>query len=503
MKRWWMQAVCAAALVGVACGQSEKKGDASGSGGSAGHGGSGATAGRGGSDAKAGRGGGGEGGSESGGSSGEGGAAGTTSTGGSSGSAGTSGDCVTSTDELDGHSFVISWLDPITGLPDDDADALAEPSVFHFEKRDDGALDLIVGGKGRAFRGALAERDFEPYGPSLGSEDRLTLYSIDAEYRGNHYRAGAEVTFTELALCVTAVGGVPAVLVAEGRMHLHAEYDDYSDDEDSSFFLVGALDTTHPSLAPDAELDPLESPLVRATEPLARGASAWIHRDDETVIDLLPVEAAGTAVAFRVPTILPLGFAAPLNVDARDLRGLLLVRTDQLRTLEDPGIQPLDGFESELRAHVSYRKFGDDGESVIVSGADALEGSQSLFVPPGAKVLLHLERPAGTTRLRFDLRPVAAAEQDEGEIEIRAGVVGGDQVVATSVPVPTIYEDEGIGGAAGAAGAGSGAAQRPIAEIDLELPDAGSDVLLAIEAPLIALSVSLVASAIVDRVRFE
>jgi hypothetical protein len=72
-----------------------------------------------------------------------------------------------------------------------------------------------------------------------------------------------------------------------------------------------------------------------------------------------------------------------------------------------------------------------------------------------------------------------------------------------NVPVPPLAEDEGAGGAAGAAGAGAGADQRPVEHVEIPLPESGSDVILTIEAPFVELTVSLLASAIVDRVRFE
>jgi hypothetical protein len=399
---------------------------------------------------------------------------------------------------------VISGLDSITGVPDAAAEELMRPTLFHFQKRADGALDLIVGGEGRAFRGAVTEGDWEPYGPSLGSEEQLTLFSTPALYRGNHYQSGADVTFTELSVCVREPDDSPLALEAEGRVHVHAEYDDYWDDGDAAVSLVGVPDTTPPSFVPNVSFDPLEPPSLRLSEPVALGASAWLYVEDERVVDLAPVDAAGTTVAFRIPTTLPLGFGAMTDAEGRDLEGLGFGSGDEpVSTIDDPGVQPLDGFESELHAHASYRQFGDEGESLVVGAEKALAGSRSLFVPAGAKVLLHLERPAGTTTLHFDIRPVAPPEQSNGAIEIRAGAIGGSEVVATSVPITASFEDEGLGGAAGAAGAGSSSDQRPIEHVELALPEAGPDVILTIEAPFVELSFSLIASAIVDGIGFE
>jgi len=123
-------------------------------------------------------------------------------------------------------------------------------------------------------------------------------------------------------------------------------------------------------------------------------------------------------------------------------------------------------------------------------------------VPGGGIALLHLARStSGAQHVRFDLQPVPRLVEVPASFVVRAGVVGGSEVVTQEIPLPYPLPLGGEGGAAGAGGAGSGSFD--VTPVDLELSDAGEDILLEITAPFIELSASTDASAIVDRLRIE
>ena len=129
-----------------------------------------------------------------------------------------------------------------------------------------------------------------------------------------------------------------------------------------------------------------------------------------------------------------------------------------------------------------------------------MEGSRSLFVRSGTRVLLHLERPSGATTLHFELRPIVESLGYYLGIMIRAGVVGGREIVTRTVGFSDLDEPEG-----GGAGEGGGDAtpEQPIQSVELRLAETGSEVLLSIEAPYIERQSLLKVHAIVDQLHFE
>jgi hypothetical protein len=137
---------------------------------------------------------------------------------------------------------------------------------------------------------------------------------------------------------------------------------------------------------------------------------------------------------------------------------------------------------------------------VLVTGSAAIDGNQSLTLPPGADAEFHLERPSSSaTHLRFDLLPILKSVHDEASVTVRAGVVGGKTVVYRSIGVPfspvAPSNDDS---------AASGGADNPIIAVDLPLDESGGDVLLEIQTELQpAFSPPLELGAVVDRLRFE
>jgi hypothetical protein len=393
--------------------------------------------------------------------------------------------CTSDFTAIDGLSFSVR----LAGINDDQCCG-GLPVVFHFEQTDTG-LEVVLGTEGQAFRGAVT-----PDGERLAVEPGLRVRDYGNPYG---WPMNNGVSIETLSLCFHPPRDSSPYLDGTGKLLVVSNSDDY----DRQFgvdvdFTEAPWDDTPPALPPSQELDPLDPADVRVSEPLRLGALAVL--DDAARTPLTPVEQAGTVVAFRISAVLPLSFQAHLGTDAKDLQGNALAPGALIRTAADPGVQALDGFESELRV-VNY----GTSDAELVTDARVLEGSQSLEVPGGGIALLHLMRPsAGAKYVRFDLEAAPRLVMAPASFVIRAGVVGGSVIVTQKIRATGLEGSDAAGGAAGAGGeSGAGAAADGVKAVELELTEAGDDVLLEISAPFIELSASTDVGAIVDRLRIE
>jgi hypothetical protein len=497
MERTWLKSV-GFVLVVVACGRSTRTievPEGGGSGGTLGSAGADARAGRGGSppQGKGGSGGrtavgGGGGGANVGGTVELGGSSGEIGAGGTAGTAGAPGENCTVPGEgqLEGLSFQIFWQGAL-------ASEVPDPMVLHFTEGES-TLEAIFGSERQAHRVALSERDSNEYGPSLWVGDSYTI-SVRT--------SGLNTTFVRidtLELCVDAGG---RELVGAGTLTVETEHDDYVDLEESTFQISGSRDATPPEWSSQESSNPLEFPFLYPSEPLATGSEAWLEGADGRVIPLVAIETAGTITAYQVGEILPLAAAYPAKAMAKDLLGLMFRGTRNLTTVADPGLQPLDGFESVLSAIVLSKSSLSNDEVALVTDERVIDGTRSLFIPAGVELLFHLARPEGSTRLSFDVRPIVEYVDNSASIEILAGIVGGPAVVSRTVQVdiPDGADDPGTAGAPGAGGAGSEGL--PLERVELELLEPGADVLLSIETPLVEASSNSIMAATVDRLTFD
>jgi hypothetical protein len=398
------------------------------------------------------------------------------------------GGCLTDAESLQGASF-----DVVMPAVED----LGIPTVVHFERTNRGKVSALFGVPGHATVVVPTVRETDAYGDALHFEE-FVLSS------GSH----AEVMIQTLDLCVSASDG--ATVTGVGSHEVNVFHGDYYDTTVSDFRLKGGPDTTPPELYPPyAPVDPLAPPIVRASEPLAPDGTVRLAfgPERELELELEPVEEEGVVVAYRIPQVLPLGISAKANADAVDLAAHSLPSDELLMTVEDPGVQPLDGFESSVNAstvtRVSYSS-EDAGDAVVITGAGVIEGAQSLEIGPGLKVLFHFTRPQGMGALSLRLRAWNGGAFATG-VKLRAGLIGGSNVAAQDVELPVDSElgEGGATGAAGAAGASStGVEAAAVQQVTLSLPDAGDEVLFTIETPYLEESELTAAWAIIDDVVF-
>jgi hypothetical protein len=400
----------------------------------------------------------------------------------SGGTGGTDVPCSSDPAEITGLSFTVDLARGSTLC----CGEIPGPTVFHFEQTA-GGLEVVIGSKGQASRGSVT-----PAGSRLEVESGLMIRDAGAPYIWSMHNG---VSVEKLSLCFHPARDSALHLDGRGKLLVVRNGDDYEDQYEASVDFAGApWDDTPPTLPASQTIDPLEPAAIAVSEPLALGARAALDDTEQTPLDT--VEQAGTVVAFSLTTILPLGFEAHVGTDARDLSGNRLKPDCVLQTDADPGVQTLDGFESELRV-VNY----GDYPATLVTGSRALEGSHSLEVPGGGVALMHLVRPTiGAKHVRFDLKPDPRLYDVQASFWVRAGVVNGSEIVTRELPIPYPLPSD----AAGAAGAGgSGAPALDVTAVDLTLSESGADILLEITAPFIELSASTDVGAIVDRLRIE
>lgn len=401
--------------------------------------------------------------------------------------------CSSDSSQLTGATFNVE-------LPFDDPFDWDAPStfVFHFDETSPGEFELLIGSRGQAFRGKVV-----PKGNRLVVEKGLRLRD---QSNDRPWSAENGITIENLSLCFHQAMDSPMLLDGVGKVLIVRNADDYDEQFEESISFTSALsDMTAPTLPPwtvdplapqSWTVDPLARQAIRASEPLKLGAVAAL--DDAAQTQLSTVEQAGTVVAFRSSRVLPLGLSAKIGADARDLVGNRLVTMATLQTKADPGVQALDGFESELRVANYQRSY----QALLVDGDRALEGAHSLEVPAGAVAVLHLMRPSVTAKhVLFDLKPDIRSLIQPASFVLRAGVVGGSEIVEKEIvldpkTIGYISED----GSAGAGGSGPG---EQVNAVDLELSEPGDDILLEIMPPLIEESAPSRANAIIDRLRIE
>ena len=246
-------------------------------------------------------------------------------------------------------------------------------------------------------------------------------------------------------------------------------------DDPVSVALNGTLDRRAPELiVPAFTFNPLNPPNVIATEPLDVATSLELVGTTTTPLvspsdDSNASDAPSGAISWSSAAILPLSGEWQIQGQGRDLSGLPLARTGTLSTLQDPGVCPQDGFESDLIAAVggAPKIVGQIGELAAIAGV------HSLLVRGGDALTFHLQRAAAETTLRFSLRALGpSADSFNFAKEVRVGVVGSQSVSRVVLPRPQE--------AAVSTGDSDLPWASPVVEVSAPLSPGGKDVLLYI-----------------------
>ena len=376
--------------------------------------------------------------------------------------------CSVEPTELDGLSFEVE-------LDDDLEDRLY---VFHFVSAPAG-LEVVIGSDGYAVRTWLGVRG-----------DKLVIGEPKIADRSDDGFSGNGTFIYNLELCVEPPRDSSGRLRGKGALLVVASSYGYLDEWEKPVDFDASVDTRPPSLPDAVKLSPLEPALIPLSEPVALGAAAAISGSSPASLDA--VVMVGTVVGFKAPGVLPFGLDSAVTATAQDLIGLRLESNLRVSTEADPGVQAQDGFESELHA----LDYGYPAE--LVHGAQVLDGSASLYLPPGADTVLHLTRSSpGAKTLRFDFLPDPFVLHVWTNIVVRAGVISGTRIQSLTIPVSSNdWHFDGAGGGAGSA------ATAPIA-VQLELSEPGDDIVVSISTPYVEESESGLVGAVIDRLRIE
>lgn len=209
-------------------------------------------------------------------------------------------------------------------------------------------------------------------------------------------------------------------------------------------------DDSQPTLSAQWEMaNPLDRLSVLASEPV--DASTNVTLTGTSTLPLVATQEndpppSGAVIGFSTSQILPLGGTWRLEAQGKDLAGHALAldaTSDPLSTLADPGVYTPDGFEGALS--------GVSGSSKTVTGygsVPAISGQHSLWLDSGRQLLVHLRRQNNEKNLHFVVRAFAeyGGIVDTPKI-VRAGVVGGNQVVTLDAEHPSMEEPQATGDA--------------------------------------------------------
>ncbi|MGC4090085.1 MAG: hypothetical protein QM756_19825 [Polyangiaceae bacterium] len=361
--------------------------------------------------------------------------------------------------------------------------------TLHFEPRSDAALSVISGLETAVYVSNLA-RNAGPH-PTYGLNQLLQLPTHSCPF--------FEATVRELSLWGNdadadgVADSIDATGTATGQVFLGDNYATVK----FTFSMHGVPDTTPPQLEVPESIMALGGVWIGSSEPLTTTSQVTLVGDGHRI----PLTGAPSDTAaltnFWSQVILPLGVDWNVEATGSDLalNGFDSAKSLHVPSTADPGLFAQDGFEGELKGQLM-------GDAKVVSGLGtlpALGGQSSLLVPPGSSALLHLERAAAATNLRFSQQFVSATTLVGGSLGVRAGVAYGTQVVQ---PDPVAWSSASIS---------TGDAEWPYAapkqDFTLALEEAGSDVLLTIAPPKCfrtpCLPDSSSSGILIDDIRFE
>jgi len=245
-----------------------------------------------------------------------------------------------------------------------------------------------------------------------------------------------------------------------------------------SYTLQGVPDETKPSLLALSNIHPLDGVFLRATEPVALISRVTLT-DTDSGHTSHPLggnaESNGAFGTFSSNLILPFGSTWKLSATGGDLADLPfeIAALPPIVVLADPGLFAQDGFESTP----ALSRTGDAQIVTSVGSLPAIQGSQSLLVPPGSSATLHLARPSGASSVRFTAQSLTSMSGPAffAAADLEAGVIGGSERVGLTEALPTTPSTTTNDSAWRYAG--------PTQEISLPLTESGADVVIRFAPP--------------------
>ena len=248
--------------------------------------------------------------------------------------------------------------------------------------------------------------------------------------------------------------------------------DDYSSSSKSQLTLAGNLLARAPkwTFYSPATFSPTDALSFGLDTPLDPAATATLSVAGGASIPLSGTWSDGVIVGFSTSVVLPLSSKIELTSTGPALCTNLVPVSATISTLADPGIFPMDGFESGLQTGIIK------GTSrTTFAGLSPITGTRSLSIGPSASVI-QIARPAGTTSVGFTIRRIdnlSSTPCSAGTLTVSAGVVGASGLSSSSINTSADYVTVSDGTTSYVAYAAQ--------DVRLSLTSAGDTVLLMFE----------------------
>jgi hypothetical protein len=233
------------------------------------------------------------------------------------------------------------------------------------------------------------------------------------------------------------------------------------------FTLSGKIDRTPPTPQMPSTRSPLATVDIRMSEALK---SASLALTGTSTVPLTVSEGSIQSTRFSTPTVLPFGGSWQVTGEGKDFAGLPLdLNAATLKTLDDPGVFAQDGFETQPLATL-----GDEVKWIAASdGLPIPTGDHALFLSRGNGATFHLKRSDGNTKVSLN---VVGLSKDvwRPTFEVQSAVIGGTQRIELS----------GENKLTSTTSHPSWTNRSDVRTLQLELEDAGTDVVVQVYVPL-------------------
>ncbi len=359
--------------------------------------------------------------------------------------------------------------------------------------------DEVTGTAGRSdglkFTLAFPTSNGEPY--TIASEDGVVVsLRLERQPDGSMLQVPGEtsvfgtpedsITLTLSDLTLKVVNGDltgTASGIATYTMHDDLVYSPH----DVDVSISGTPDSIAPTLVPPINaLKPTDRLRVTASEALASGTVSLTGIGETVLLSGPGSDLLGPNGLIELTTeqVLPLSQTWQLSGTGSDFAGNLLQLGQSVATVADPGVFEQDGFEGAVHATL------EGSTSTIIDSSFAIKpiaGNHSLLVQAGSTAMLHLQRAPAQTTLALTVIALIPSGVVASTLVQQVGVaavVGGTQRVQLSW---LATRNDAIGTTlppmAPAPAVTWPTVSNP-ALLKVTLSDAGSDVVLAISAPL-------------------
>lgn len=228
-------------------------------------------------------------------------------------------------------------------------------------------------------------------------------------------------------------------LTIDGNQRSQNCADDYEMDYEFDLVITGEPDRRPATVATSSRVqDSLEDVVVELDKPLAEGASAYLEPlQGGPILPLEPIANDGWIVGFSTSKVFPIPSTYLMHFTGFDMGGVGTPSPVEIRTLNDFGVLPQDGFESGQMVGIRWDASFQSPAIVdsYVDAIDAISGERMLIIPRGVRTMMRLQRAPEHTGVSMNLRIVnnCPASYPIGSVRVTWAVMGSDHREVQSV----------------------------------------------------------------------